>query len=889
MTSQNSLEHLLIEKNYIQPEQLAQARQLHKQQGGDLGEVLLALNFLTIEQLFEARRIIDQRSPHFTRSPSRSAQPAIRPGFGSHATPHPNSASYSHQEHGTNPEIHSLSRGYSQQYGGFGQKQGQAQPSENFGKPSGSPPTLEVPQAKHPVSGQHRNPSMTNRPPQRGPLTKTYPENRPPTGALGAFSGSSHFDQGTGFTPNFLQQEETTYPKPTQTAQDNDSIFDLAGEGEHDVLTITSEVMDPNEPTNVKPYPLPPGSESDSDERTSPSAIKLPTLNSRITKCHSCNAPNGKDQKICLKCKHLVQPPNKNDLLYGRVFGDRFKLNSRIGLGGMGMIYHAQDLRTEDFVAIKLLPIQFNTDERIIKRFTSEARIQYQLHHPNIIHTIGFGFEEEIGCFLAMELLIGDDFASFLEEHERLDPQQILFYFSQLCDALHYAHQQSVIHRDLKPSNLFLAQSYGSAHPQLKVFDFGIAKLLSEHTASLTFTGMVVGTPKYMSPEQAHGEKSVDHRSDIYSIGIILFLALTGSLPFAKENVTDTLLAQIYKPPPTLAQIQPSVSYPPELQDFMDRVLAKDRELRPRSALEFKQELHHILSGVDINEWFLDLDDESPTIRTRPTMSKQEAPVHKTGSSPVAPHIENSANQLLAKHNIPPMRSSMTQAELFIELCTKLRKATTKPMPLSLEKAAHSDLHPNTPQPQAFSPDAGSKDSEKLSQRFGSDSDLSSPNHPAPTHPESVFASTGPEVRASQGVFSGGGSDSNDSGDVFAAASQTTDTTAETKKDKGASKGKSKDSDKSFPYRKDSSDHLDGSMDSEDTLNATPKDDDETTQRTSTRSRAHQIVTQSIRPLSKSEDQENIKQKPSRIALGILVPILLGAIGLLVYFFVMKQ
>src|SRR5512139_3062553 len=247
----------------------------------------------------------------------------------------------------------------------------------------------------------------------------------------------------------------------------------------------------------------------------------------------------------------------------------RYLITGRIGRGGMGMVYRGLDEALEREVAVKTLTVEGTLDAASRQRFEREARAAARLAHPNIV-TVHELDEDRGILFIAMEMLPGADLEALLRSGERLPLAEKLDVVAQVCRGLAYAHERGIVHRDIKPSNVRLLDD-GTA----KIMDFGIAKRGDTH---LTKTGMMVGTVHYMSPEQVRG-KRLDGRSDVFSVGVILYQLLAGERPFRGEGATEVLYKIVHEdpPPPDLAGLGEVGT---KLLPVLSRALAKDPEAR---------------------------------------------------------------------------------------------------------------------------------------------------------------------------------------------------------------------------------------------------------------------------------------------------------------------
>ena len=261
----------------------------------------------------------------------------------------------------------------------------------------------------------------------------------------------------------------------------------------------------------------------------------------------------------------------------------RYRVLKELGRGAMGLVYLGKDPTIQRFVAIKTMRLDhIDSDEKlqdIKSRFFREAESTGRLSHPNIVTIYDAGEEQGLG-YIAMELIEGTPLKQWARKPNLLPVDEILLIVATVADALDYAHQQGVVHRDIKPVNIMLTKDR-----LVKVMDFGIAKMAS---SSKTQTDIVLGTPTYMSPEQISGKK-VDGRSDIFSLGIVLFELLTGQLPFTADNLSAVLFSIAHHPHPSVQTLRPDL--PLMVQEVVDRALQKELPHRYRRAEEFAVEL----------------------------------------------------------------------------------------------------------------------------------------------------------------------------------------------------------------------------------------------------------------------------------------------------------
>ena len=264
----------------------------------------------------------------------------------------------------------------------------------------------------------------------------------------------------------------------------------------------------------------------------------------------------------------------------GAVIGGKYALTSLLGVGGMGAVYAAENTWTRRPVALKLLHPEFARSQEVVERFMQEAQLASQLRHPNIVDVLDLGQEAADGSlYIVQELLQGNDLRAVLDASGRVDVQTALDVALPLMGALALAHRRGVVHRDIKPENVFLAQDeHGESTP--KLIDFGISKVTVEgrDDRNLTQAGTLVGTPNYMSPEQARGEASLDGQTDVWSLGVVLYEMLSGKVPFDAPNQNVLMVKIIMEPAPRIETVAPNL--PPALADVVHTALANDRAAR---------------------------------------------------------------------------------------------------------------------------------------------------------------------------------------------------------------------------------------------------------------------------------------------------------------------
>ena len=286
----------------------------------------------------------------------------------------------------------------------------------------------------------------------------------------------------------------------------------------------------------------------------------------------------------------------------GQVLLDQFRIEERIGAGGMGTVYRARQTTLGRDVAIKILNPDLATNSDAIRRFQREARISTSIDHPNVVRVSLFGQLPDGSLYIVMELLRGRTLADLMRNDGPLPVHRALHIAAQVCDGVGEAHAQGVVHRDVKPENVFLVTK-GRDHDFVKVLDFGIARVVdpgAEQT-SHTATGLVFGTARYISPEGAAGEPT-DARSDVYSLGVLTYQLLCGETPFEANTPVTMLMKHIHEPPPHIKSRRHGAQVPDAIADVVMRSLAKNPDARYEDATHFGEVLRGAAAraGLDV-------------------------------------------------------------------------------------------------------------------------------------------------------------------------------------------------------------------------------------------------------------------------------------------------
>lgn len=290
--------------------------------------------------------------------------------------------------------------------------------------------------------------------------------------------------------------------------------------------------------------------------------------------------------------EHIKQ----NLLEIGTIIADRYKLAQRIGEGGAGTVYRAHDKLLDRTVALKTINRSSLTDDEAV-RFHREAKVAASIAHPNVIKMLDFGILDSGHPYMVMEYVNGVSLFRFLKEHGYQSPDFALYLMKQICRGMAAVHATGIVHRDLKASNIMVVDL--ESNPQIVIIDFGIAKSLDSEGqfTTLTHVGNVVGTPRYMSPEQAMGDK-LDQRSDIYSMGCILFELLTNKPLFDGATGIDTINKHVAEAPPSLADAQSESDYPEALEALVSKMVAKSPADRFQNSNELMDAIDDVYATV---------------------------------------------------------------------------------------------------------------------------------------------------------------------------------------------------------------------------------------------------------------------------------------------------
>ncbi|HTI64723.1 MAG TPA: serine/threonine-protein kinase, partial [Gemmatimonadaceae bacterium] len=379
-----------------------------------------------------------------------------------------------------------------------------------------------------------------------------------------------------------------------------------AAASERAVAPETSDVTEEHRLTEEQPSPLSEsaiGSGRLAQQRTptADASIAVPKV------CPQCGSEYETTDRFCPKDGSPLRPKAGGDPLVGRVIADRYLVLALLGEGGMGRVYLGEHVKMNRQCAIKVMSPTLVNDAESLQRFAREASNAARILHPNVAAVFDYGESEKV-IYLVMEYVDGESLSTILAREGTLEPRRAIEIARQIADGLHAAHELGIVHRDLKPDNVIVAHSR-SGREIPKVVDFGIAKALTEAPQdALTRSGLVIGTPEYMSPEQLLGDP-VDARADIYSLGCILYQMLTGAPAFAADTREQMIRRRLHEAPPHLREVLPDL--PSRLDTLIVHMLARSPADRLASAAEARDQLDPALA---MGGW-------DPRVITAPSLS----------------------------------------------------------------------------------------------------------------------------------------------------------------------------------------------------------------------------------------------------------------------------
>ena len=358
--------------------------------------------------------------------------------------------------------------------------------------------------------------------------------------------------------------------------------------------------------------------------------------------CPTCGTEYPMSERFCPRDGSALRTAGgeSNDLV-GQIVA-QFHIIKKLGEGGMGQVYLAEHVKMQRKAALKVMNPGMTQDPDAIARFNREANNASKINHPNVCQIFDFGETPDGLIFLAMEYIEGPSLTALIEKNGSLPAPRAASIIHQAADALGVAHDYGIVHRDLKPDNIMIARNRDGSD-LVKVVDFGIAKASTSDAQKVTKTGLVVGTPEYMSPEQLAGDQ-LDGRSDIYSLGLVAFNCLTGKLPFPSNSAQEAMIMRLTDQPKKLADMKPEGQWSAELQGVMDKALARDANERYQTAPEFGRDMTRAVEKMpatvvaDMGTMVISANAAAvPATRVASPAEKSPASAATTGAAATAP------------------------------------------------------------------------------------------------------------------------------------------------------------------------------------------------------------------------------------------------------------
>jgi serine/threonine-protein kinase len=327
-----------------------------------------------------------------------------------------------------------------------------------------------------------------------------------------------------------------------------------------------------------------------------------PQPSTSVRRCASCSRTFPEEVRFCPHCGSVLDRDDSAPELTGQIIDGRYRVLELLGEGAMGQVYRADQVQMGRECALKVMKAADLSEAGGVQRFRREASSAARIVHPNIAAVYDFGETPDGRCYLAMEYVAGQPLRKRLEAGGALPVPRAVEIATQVADGLAAAHEFDIVHRDLKPDNIIVTERANGALVA-KIIDFGVAKRPAQGGSTLTSTGMIVGTPLYMSPEQFAPDEQVDGRSDLFALGLVLFEMLTGERPYPGVTMAEAM-QRLAIPPRTLAEVRPEMAWPAALQAVLDRLLAFDPSDRPAT-------------GTEVAALLLDAIPEAASLRQR--------------------------------------------------------------------------------------------------------------------------------------------------------------------------------------------------------------------------------------------------------------------------------
>ena len=411
--------------------------------------------------------------------------------------------------------------------------------------------------------------------------------------------------------------------------------------------------------------------------------------------CPQCGRTYSTVDRFCTVDGAALVSSGNAATLIGAVLAERYLVQEKLGEGGMGEVYLAEHVRMKRKVAVKLMRSWMVGDPLAVSRFHREAENASQITHPNVAQVYDFGETADGMIYLAMEYVPGEPLSNILDREGRLHAVRAAEIVRQTADALSAAHHLGILHRDLKPDNVMIARSRAGTDV-VKLVDFGIARAMSRGTQQFTSTGMIVGTPDYMSPEQLAGDK-LDERSDLYALALIAFRAITGHGAFPEGATGEALIARLTNNARRLADVFPSIEWPEALQAAFDRALAADPERRYADAVEFAAELDVAAAEIPLTE---EAQAYLTALSQRMSTPARLSAIHE-GSTPTVPVRASTATRTPSAE-MPRVVPPGIASEREVPAPSVSQSFVSRPTPAGSLRAPDSPAEDTTPPASGF-------------------------------------------------------------------------------------------------------------------------------------------------------------------------------------------
>jgi eukaryotic-like serine/threonine-protein kinase len=421
--------------------------------------------------------------------------------------------------------------------------------------------------------------------------------------------------------------------------------------------------------------------------------------------CPQCGTEYPANARFCEIDGTALRAASGSTDLVGSIVADRYCILKKLGEGGMGQVYLAEHVKMGRKSALKVMHPGMKSDVDAISRFNREAANASRIAHPNVAAVYDFGETPDGLIFLAMEFVDGPPLTSVIEQQGALAPKRAADIIRQTADALAVAHDMGIVHRDLKPDNIMVAKTRDGGD-LVKVVDFGIAKAAGNEAQKVTKTGLVVGTPEYMSPEQLAGDK-LDGRSDIYSLGLVAFNMLTGKLPFPSESQQESMIMRLTDKPKPLGEMKSDRAWPTDVEAVISKALERDVSARYQNATEFGMALYNAVQRMPETAAAEAGTAVLSAVPATRVASAPVAPANQAGTVAVptppvsSPPVAQGTAPAAKKSNMPMMVGAAAAVMVIGVVATKLATSKASPAADSTKAPAVTAPSPTAPLPAA--------------------------------------------------------------------------------------------------------------------------------------------------------------------------------------------